>query len=56
MPRDVLGQTADFNEPTKFQSIDAPTANDENLQKAVKLLSEAQKPVILVGAGIKNMD
>ena len=54
MPRDVLGQTADFNEASKFQSIDAPTAAEKNLQQAVKLLSEAQKPVILVGAGIKN--
>ena len=54
MPRDVLGKSAEFNQPTKFKSIPALAADEENLKKAVKLLSEAHKPVILVGAGIKN--
>ncbi len=54
MPRDVLGKSAEFNEPTKFKSIPALAADEENLKKAVKLLSEAHKPVILVGAGVKN--
>ena len=54
MPRDVLGKSAEFNQPTKFKSIPALAADEGNLKKAVKLLSEAHKPVILVGAGIKN--
>ena len=54
MPRDVLGKSAEFNQPTKFKSISALAADEENLKKAVKLLSEAHKPVILVGAGVKN--
>ena len=54
MPRDVLGQSADFNPASKFSSISLPAATDSSLQKAVKLLSESKKPVILVGAGIKN--
>ncbi len=54
MPRDVLGKSAEFNQPTKFKSIPALAADKENLKKAVKLLSEADKPVILVGAGVKN--
>ena len=54
MPRDVLGKSAEFNQPTKFKSIPALAADEENLKKAVKLLSEAHKPVILVGAGVKN--
>ncbi len=54
MPRDVLGKSAEFNQPTKFKSISTLAADEENLKKAVKLLSEAHKPVILVGAGVKN--
>ena len=54
MPRDVLGKSAEFNQPTKFKSIPALAADEGNLKKAVKLLSEAHKPVILVGAGVKN--
>ena len=54
MPRDVLGKSAELNQPTKFKSIPALAADEENLKKAVKLLSEAHKPVILVGAGVKN--
>ena len=54
MPRDVLGQTCDFNKASKFETIANPIADEDNLRKAVNLLSEAQKPVILVGAGIKN--
>jgi thiamine pyrophosphate-dependent acetolactate synthase large subunit-like protein len=54
MPRDILGKSAEFNQPTKFKSIPALAADEENLKKAVKLLSEAHKPVILVGAGVKN--
>jgi len=54
MPRDVLGKSAEFNQPTKFKFIPALAADEENLKKAVKLLSEAHKPVILVGAGVKN--
>lgn len=54
MPRDVLGQSADFNPASKFSSISLPAVTDSSLQKAVKLLSESKKPVILVGAGIKN--
>ena len=54
MPRDILGKSAEFNQPTKFKSISTLAADEENLKKAVKLLSEAHKPVILVGAGVKN--
>ena len=54
MPRDILGQSCESNSVSKFIPITYPNAKETSLRKAVELLSDANKPVILVGAGIKN--
>ena len=54
LPRDVMGKTSDFQEPTKYQIDRLPEAKVSSLMKAVELLTQAKNPVIIVGAGIKN--
>ena len=54
LPRDVMGKTSDFQEPTKYQIDRLPEAKVSSLMKAVELLTKAKNPVIIVGAGIKN--
>jgi thiamine pyrophosphate-dependent acetolactate synthase large subunit-like protein len=54
LPRDVLGHSSEFAPPQKHQIAKLPIADETSIQKSVKLLSEAEKPVILIGAGIKN--
>ncbi len=54
LPRDVMGKTSDFQDPTKYQIDRLPEAKVSSLMKAVELLTKANNPVIIVGAGIKN--
>ena len=54
LPRDVIGKTSDFQDPTKYQIDKLPEAKVSSLMKAVELLTKAKNPVIIVGAGIKN--
>lgn len=54
LPRDVLGHSSEFEPPQKYQIAKLPNADEMSIQKSVKLLSESKKPVILIGAGIKN--
>ena len=54
LPRDVMGQTSDFQDPMKYQIEKLPEAKVSSLMKAVELLTKAKNPVIIVGAGIKN--
>ena len=54
LPRDVMGKTSDFQDPTKYQIDRLPEAKVSSLMKAVELLTKAKNPVIIVGAGIKN--
>ena len=54
LPRDVMGKTSDFQDPSKYQIDKLPEAKVSSLMKAVELLTKANNPVIIVGAGIKN--
>ena len=54
LPRDVMGKTSSFRNPVKYQMDKLPEAKVSSLMKAVELLTKADNPVIIVGAGIKN--
>ena len=57
LPRDVLSDTVEFEalqKPEQYRLQDNPAASAASIQKAAKLLSEAKKPVIVTGGGIKN--
>ena len=54
LPRDVMGETDSFKSPEHYQLPKFPEINLRSLQKAAELLSNAKKPVIVVGQGIKN--
>ena len=54
LPRDVMGKTSSFHDPVKYQMDKLPEAKVSSLMKAVELLTKANNPVIIVGAGIKN--
>ena len=54
LPRDVMGKTSSFQDPAKYQIDKLPEAKVSSLMKAVELLTKANNPVIIVGAGIKN--
>ena len=57
LPRDVLAASAGFppfQQPSAYRVDDAPAASADRLAQAVELLENAQRPVIVVGGGIKN--
>ena len=57
LPRDVLAGQADFEpmqSPLAYRPISLQSAPAESISQAAKLLSEAERPVIMVGGGIKN--
>ena len=57
LPRDVLSATAEFPEfqqPESYRSQGVPQGAEGDLERAARLLSEAQRPVIVAGGGIKN--
>ena len=57
LPRDVLAGTAEFPppwDPATSRAHDAPAGADEPICRAASLLTNADRPVIVAGAGIKN--
>ncbi len=57
LPRNVLAGQADFEpmqSPLAYRPISLQAAPAESISQATKLLSEAERPVIMVGGGIKN--
>ncbi|PIC63245.1 sulfoacetaldehyde acetyltransferase [Sporosarcina sp. P13] len=56
IPRDVLSDIQDFGRfksPSEYRSESYPAANHEQLSKAAELLRNANKPLIMAGAGVK---
>ena len=56
-PRDVLADQADFEpmqSPLAYRPISLQSAPAKSVSQAAKLLSEAERPVLMVGGGIKN--
>ena len=57
LPRDVLAGTAEFPppwDPATSRAHEAPAGADEPICRAAGLLADADRPVIVAGAGIKN--
>ena len=57
LPRDVLAGTAEFPppwDPATSRAHAAPAGADEPICRAAVLLADAERPVIVAGAGIKN--
>ena len=57
LPRDVLAGTANFDppwDPAASRVVDLPAGADVPVQQAAALLTTAERPVIVAGAGIKN--
>jgi len=57
LPRDVLAGTANFDppwDPAAARVVDLPAGADGPVQRAAALLTTAERPVIVAGAGIKN--
>ena len=57
LPRDVLASQADFEpmqSPLTYRPISLQSAPADSVSQAAKLLSEAERPVLMVGGGIKN--
>jgi acetolactate synthase-1/2/3 large subunit/sulfoacetaldehyde acetyltransferase len=57
LPRDVLSDVSEFDalqQPASYRSQSLPPANDEAIGEAAGLLRQAEKPVIVIGGGIKN--
>ncbi len=57
LPRDVLAGTAEFPppwDPATSRAHEAPAGADEPICRAAVLLADADRPVIVAGAGIKN--
>ena len=57
LPRDILSETAEFppfQSPAAYRSQSMPSAQERDLDSAVSLLIDAERPVIVTGGGIKN--
>lgn len=57
LPRDVLSGQAEFapiQNPKSYREFTLPAANENAVKEAAKRLSQADKPVIVAGGGIKN--
>lgn len=57
LPRDVLSGQADFEDlqkPQAYRNQSMPGANPDSIKQAAALLRAAERPVIVVGGGIKN--
>ena len=56
LPRNILSETAKFNinkNEKSYETIDATKGKNSDIKKAVKIISSANKPVIIAGGGIK---
>jgi acetolactate synthase-1/2/3 large subunit/sulfoacetaldehyde acetyltransferase len=57
LPRDILSKSEDFAEmarPETYRPAVVPAAPHDSVAAAAALLSQASKPVIIAGGGIKN--
>ncbi|MGI9353529.1 MAG: thiamine pyrophosphate-binding protein [Rhizobiaceae bacterium] len=57
LPRDVLSGQAEFEPmqtPDAYRPVTLQSAPQENIVAAIKMLAAAERPVIMVGGGIKN--
>lgn len=57
LPRNVLAQTAEYEDspaPSGYRPPVLPAGQPDAIRKAVELLGNAKRPVILAGAGVKN--
>jgi acetolactate synthase-1/2/3 large subunit/sulfoacetaldehyde acetyltransferase len=57
LPRDVLSTRADFpdfQDPQRYRSQNVPAGAVDAVKEAAQLLCTAERPVIVVGGGIKN--
>jgi acetolactate synthase-1/2/3 large subunit/sulfoacetaldehyde acetyltransferase len=57
LPRDVLAAQADFSAsstPRSYRNTSVPAGQDGDIMRATQLLSQAERPVIIAGGGIKN--
>jgi len=56
LPRNILSETAKFNinkNEKSYKTIDTTKGKKGDIEKAVKIISSATKPVIIAGGGIK---
>ena len=56
LPRNILSKTAKFSinkNKKSYKTIDTTKAKKKDIEKAVKIISSATKPVIIAGGGIK---
>jgi len=56
LPRNILSETSKFNinkNEKSYETIDTTKGKRDDIKKAVKIISSAVKPVIIVGGGIK---
>ena len=56
LPRNILSETAKFNinkNEKSYETIDTTKGKEDDIKKAVKIISSAIKPVIIAGGGIK---
>ncbi len=59
LPRDILSATAGFptlQSPEQYRAYSSPAASHDAIKQAAKMLSEAKRPVIVTGGGIKNTE
>ena len=54
LPRDILSKSINFKSFSKHQAKKLPIIKNDILLKTIKVISSSSKPVIIVGAGIKN--
>jgi len=57
LPRDVLAAQFENNldlHPSSYRDMSAPAGDFEKIKQASRIISEANKPVIIAGGGIKN--
>ena len=57
LPRDVLAAQFENNldlHPSSYRDMSAPAGDFEKIKQASRTISEANKPVIIAGGGIKN--
>jgi acetolactate synthase-1/2/3 large subunit/sulfoacetaldehyde acetyltransferase len=57
LPRDVLSAQVEFDDqprPIHYRNFSVPHAGVDDIAKAAALLAKADRPVIIVGGGIKN--
>lgn len=55
MPRDLLSQESAFasQDPEQYRSLAAPAPEPVAISRAIALLSEAKKPLLIAGSGLK---